>query len=185
MNCIVWLLVVVFSFPVIVRAEVRVTGKVQSKVTARVVKMFKLEVEDEKGGWFDHGLEMQQLGGWSTPYEVKARLRVVSTSREFQVRLDEPLQIRNQSNAAQVFLRPVVSLASEEGVSKPLLVGQSVGFQNPAPPAPTDDSIGMYTLSVSAYPPEGDFKSTAGTYSGTLSMTFEPIITIPARMPSE
>ncbi|MBN3787647.1 hypothetical protein [Burkholderia sp. Ac-20353] len=173
------LLVAMLSLPAIAPAEVNLTGKVTSKVTATVVKMFQFDVTDDKGGWFDQGLEMQQLGGWDTPYEVKARLRVLSTSRDFQVRLDEPLVIRNQSNAAQVFRQPAVSLGAEDGAPKPLVVGQSTGFQNPAPVVSTEDSVGFYTLSVAAYPPEGDFKSTVGTYSGTLSMTFEPVVKAP------
>ncbi|MBN3816246.1 hypothetical protein G3N57_06275 [Paraburkholderia sp. Se-20369] len=155
------------------------TGKTTSRIIASVVPLSKFEVSDDKGGWFEKGLEMQQLGGWNTPYEVKARLRVLSTSRDFQVRLDEPLQIRNQANLTQVFRRPGVSLGADDGASKPLAVGQSTSFQNPAPTAPGTDSVGYYNLTVSAYPPEGDFKSTVGTYSGVLSMTFEPVVRAP------
>jgi hypothetical protein len=178
-NRIACLLAAALFVPVVASADIVLTGKTQSKVTATVVRMFTFEVTDDKGGWFDQGLEMQQLGGWDTPYEVKARLRVVSTSRDFQVRLDEPLQIRNQSNPAQVFRRPAVSLGAEDGAPKPIAVGQSTGFQNPAPTAPGVDSTGYYMLSVAAYPPEGDFKSTVGTYSGVLSMTFEPVVKAP------
>ncbi|TCW83039.1 hypothetical protein C5O80_18295 [Burkholderia sp. SRS-46] len=176
-NCIGYLLAAALLLPALASAQgVNVTGKIQSKVTAKVVRMFTFDVTDDKGGWFDRGLEMQQLGGWNTPYEIKARLRVVSTSRDFQVRLDEPLQIRNQLNSAQVFRQPAVRLGADDGAPKPIVVGQSAGFQNPAPATPGVDSTGYYTLSVSALPPDGDFKSTVGTYSGVLSMTFEPVV---------
>ncbi|WP_257786144.1 hypothetical protein [Burkholderia ubonensis] len=41
------------------------------------------------------------------------------------------------------------------------------------------DWEGFYNLSIAAYPPDGDFRSTAGTYSGVLSMTFEPLDKVP------
>ncbi|WP_269501791.1 hypothetical protein [Burkholderia sp. IMCC1007] len=154
-------------------------GKTTSKVSARIVKPNKLIVTDDKGGWFDNGLEMQQLGGWDTPYDVQARLKIVSTSGVFQVRLDAPLTITHQSNPALAFRTPTVKLGAEGGVSKPIVIGQGAEFKNPAPPQAGADSIGYYTLDVSAYPPAGDFKSTAGTYSGVLSMTFEPVVRAP------
>ncbi|RQR52310.1 hypothetical protein DIE18_32285 [Burkholderia sp. Bp9125] len=156
--------------------NVTVTGKTTSKITAKVVKREVLEVTDDKGGWFDRGLEMQQLGGWDTPYDVQARLKVVSTSGKFQVRLDSPLTIKHQSNATLAFRTPTVKLGAEGGALKPLAVGQGTTFDNPAPPQAGSDSVGYYTLDVSAYPPAGDFRSTVGMYSGVLSITFEPVI---------
>ncbi|RQS09812.1 hypothetical protein DIE07_15285 [Burkholderia sp. Bp9002] len=163
--------------PVVGLAQtVTLTGKTTSKITAKVVKREVLEVTDDKGGWFDRGLEMQQLGGWDTPYDVQARLKVVSTSGKFQVRLDSPLTIKHQSNATLAFRTPTVKLGAEGGALKPLLVGQGMTFDNPAPPQAGSDSVGYYTLDVSAYPPAGDFRSTVGAYTGVLSITFEPVI---------
>ncbi|WP_126283924.1 hypothetical protein [Burkholderia stagnalis] len=173
------LIALLFVPAVALSQTVNLTGKTTSKITAKVVKRDVLTVTDDKDGWFDIGLEMQQLGGWNTPYEVQARLKVTSTSGLFQVRMDEPLTIRNQSNAAQVFRSPKVLLGNEGGAPKALSVGQSVQFQNPSPPVASDDSVGYYGLAISAYPPEGDFKSTVGTYSGVLSMTFEPVVKAP------
>jgi len=168
-------LVALVCLPALVAAQVELLGKTTSKVTARVV-LNNFEVTDDKGGWFEQGLIMQQLGGWETPYEVKARLRVLSTSRDFRIRLDEPLQIRNQADLTKVFRQPIVSVGADEGTAKQLVVGQSTDFRNPAAPVPGTDSVGYYNLTVSALPPAGDFKSTAGTYSGVLSLTFEPVI---------
>ncbi|KVS39327.1 hypothetical protein [Burkholderia ubonensis] len=174
------LFVTLAFLPALSEAEtVTLKGKTQSKVTARVVHPNKLIVTDDKGGWFDRGLEMQQLGGWTTPYEVQARLKVVSTSGTFQVRMDEPLTIRNQAKPTQVFRSPKVSLGNEGGDPKTLSVGKNTQFQNPAPPVAGKDSEGFYNLSIAAYPPDGDFRSTAGTYSGVLSMTFEPVVKAP------
>lgn len=159
--------------------SVVLTGKTTSKVTARIVKPNKLIVTDDKGGWFDKGLEMQQLGGWDTPYETQARLKIVSTGGTFQVRLDSPLVIAHQSKPALVFRTPAVKFGADGGVSKALMVGQGMAFSNPASPQPGTDSVGYYNLDVSAYPPAGDFKSTMGTYSGVLSMTFEPVVRAP------
>ncbi|MGS0895680.1 hypothetical protein ACVBGC_24585 [Burkholderia stagnalis] len=178
MQCL-GLVVLLFASTVAQSQTVNLSGKTQSKITARVANRDVLTVTDDKGGWFDNGLRMQQLGGWTTPYAVQARLKVVSSGGTFQVRMDEPLTIRNQSNAAQVFRSPQVSLGSEGGEPKPLSVGRNTSFQNPAPPVAGADSVGYYTLDISAYPPDGDFKSTIGTYSGVLSMTFEPIVRAP------
>jgi len=159
-----------------VAQEVVLTGKTKSAISATVAPLNNFDVTDDKGGWFESGLTMQQLGGWDTPYAVEARLRVLSTSGTFQVRLDAPLEIRNQADPQKVFQRPSVTLAPEDGQPKPIVMGQSTTFQNPAPPVAGEDSTGYYNLAVAAYPPQGGFKTTAGTYSGVLSLTFEPVI---------
>jgi len=171
------LLLALGFLPTLAPAAVVLTGKTTSKVTAHVSRPNNLFVTDDKGGWFEQALEMQQLGGWDTPYEVSARLKVVSSTGVFQVRLDEPLQIRNQANPILMFRAPNVRLGVEGGDLKPLAVGQGVEFRNPAPPAEGEDSVGYYGLAISAYPPEGSFKNTSGTYSGVLSLTFEPVVT--------
>ncbi|TDA48960.1 hypothetical protein [Burkholderia pyrrocinia] len=43
----------------------------------------------------------------------------------------------------------------------------------------SEDSVGYHTVDISAYPPEEDFKSTAGIYGGVLSMRFEPVVKAP------
>ncbi|WP_321783894.1 hypothetical protein [Burkholderia pyrrocinia] len=156
-----------------------INGKTQSKITARVIRPDILDVTDANGGSLDRGLKLEQLGGWETAYEVEARLRVVSTSGQFRVRLDEPLRIVHQSKPAQVFRSPAVRFGAEGSAMQPLAVGQGIAFRNPAPPSPDIDSIGFYHLAVSALPPEGDFKSTSGTYTGTLALTFEPLAVAP------
>ncbi|MFC6299303.1 hypothetical protein GNF76_04935 [Pseudomonas sp. CCM 7893] len=175
----VYLFLALGLLPVMAPAAVILKGKTSSKVTAHVTRPNNLFVTDDKGGWFEQGLEMQQLGGWDTPYEVSARLRVVSTTGLFQVRMDEPLQIRNQANPALVFRTPVVRLGVEGGDLKPLMVGQGTEFRNPASPSEDEDSVGYYGLAISALPPDGNFKSTAGIYGGVLSLTFEPVAKAP------
>ncbi|KVG27969.1 hypothetical protein [Burkholderia diffusa] len=173
-------LCVALMLPVVAHGQtVVLTGKTTSKVTAHVTRPNNLFVTNDTGGWFDQGLDMRQLGGWDTPYEVQARLKIVSSSGTFQVRLDSPLTIKRQSNPALAFRTPAVKLGIEGGVSRPLQVGQATAFQNPSAPVEGADSVGYYNLDIAAYPPTGDFKSTAGTYSGVLSMTFEPVIKAP------
>jgi len=171
------LLAALAFLPMFASAEtLEVNGKTQSKITAKVVRSNNLIITDDKGGWFGQGLTMQQLGGWETAYEVNARLRVVSTTGKFRVRMDEPLNIRNQAKPTLAFRKPAVSIGAEGADQKSLVVGQAIEFDNPAPPSPNIDSEGYYRLAVSAYPPEGDFRSTVGTYTGTLSLVFEPIV---------
>lgn len=173
-------LCVVLMLPVVAHTQtVKLTGKTTSKITAHVTRPNNLFVTNDSGGWFDHGVEMQQLGGWDTPYEAQARLKLVSSSGIFQVRLDSPLTITHQSNPVLAFRTPTVKLGIEGGASKPLLVGQATEFQNPSAPEEGVDSVGYYNLNIAAYPPAGDFRSTVGTYSGVLSMTFEPVIKTP------
>jgi len=154
--------------------DIIVTGNTTSKITATVKASNRLLVTDDKGGWFDQGLTMQQLQGWDSPYETQARLRIVSTSGAFQVRMDRPLEIRNTANSAQMFRQPKVSLALEGGEQKALAVGQDAKFQNPPAPVAGEDSIGYYGLAISALPPAGTFKETSGNYVGELSLVFEP-----------
>ncbi|MCA7936090.1 hypothetical protein [Burkholderia cepacia] len=156
-----------------------VSGKTESKITAHVIRPDILDVTDANGGSLDRGLKLEQLGGWETAYEVQARLRVVSTSGQFRVRLDEPLRIVHQSKPAQAFRSPMVRFGAEGNAMQPLAVGQGISLRNPTPPSPDVDSIGFYDLAVSAFPPEGDFKSTSGTYTGTLALTFEPLAVAP------
>ncbi|WP_423382269.1 hypothetical protein [Burkholderia sp. LMG 32019] len=39
--------------------------------------------------------------------------------------------------------------------------------------------IGFYDFATPAFQLEGDFKSTSGTYTGTLALTFEPLVVAP------
>lgn len=159
-----------------VATDINLLGKVTSTITATVSAKQNLVVTSDTGGWFDQGLEMLQSGGWDAPYSVQARLKVVSTERDFQVRMDEPLQIRNASNAAQVFLQPKVELVAEGEAPKTLAVATATTFKNPVQNVTGEDSIGFYGLTISANPPTGTFKDVSGTYIGVLSLTFEPVI---------
>jgi hypothetical protein len=154
-------------------------GKTSSNITATVASKDNFVVTDDSGGWFSNGLAMQQTGARNSPYEVAAGLRVTASSGAFQVRMDQPLQISNQANNNQVFQSPVVTLAADGGAPTPLVVAQSKLFTNPAPGSPNADSVGHYTLKVSALPPEGAGGSTTGIYSGVLSLTFEPVVKQP------
>lgn len=160
-----------------VNPQISLSGKTSSTIKATVASRDTFEVTDNQGGWFGDGqLKMQQAGARNSPYEVTAGLRVTSSSGTFQVRMDAPLQILNQANSSLVFQPPTVTLAGANGAPIPLAVGQSKPFTNPAPSTPNTDSIGYYTLKVSALPPAGDVKSTVGIYSGVLSLTFEPVV---------
>lgn len=171
------LLAVLGTLPAMAFAvDIDLQGKVTSTITATVTSQNNFLVTSDTGGWFDQGLEMSQPGGWDSAYGVQAGLRVVSTSRDFQVRLDEPLVIRNTSNAAQVFLQPIVELNADGQAPKTLAVATPTVFKNPVSGGAGMDSIGYYDLSISAYPPAGTFKETSGTYTGVLSLTFEPVI---------
>jgi len=171
------MLVGLAALPVLASGQViLVNGKPTSRVTASVTRANNLIVTDDKGGWFGSGLVMQQLGGWESTYDVQAWLRIVSTTGRFRVRMDQPLQIVHGTKPTLAFRTPIVSMGPEGAAPSQLSVDKSVEFDNPPPPSPNLDSEGYYNLSVSAYPPAGDFKSTTGTYTGTLSLTFEPII---------
>jgi hypothetical protein len=159
--------------------EIVVVGKNTSKITARVVRTDNLIVTDDQGGWFDNGLTMLQLGGWATSYEVQARLKIVSTTGAFQVRLDAPLVIAHQSKPSLMFRNPTVKLGNEGETPKRLSMGNNTTFRNPGPSTEGEDSIGYYVLDVTAYPPEGTLDEVGGTYRGELSMIFEPVIEMP------
>ncbi|MCF6761740.1 hypothetical protein [Pseudomonas fragi] len=159
-----------------VATDIDLKGKTTSNITATVSAKNNLLVTSDTGGWFDQGLEMLQTGEPGSPFAVQARLKVVSTERNFQVRLEEPLAIRNASNAAKIFQQPKVELSQEFQAPKTLSVTTVSIFQNPVQNMEGEDSIGYYGLSISAYPPAGTLKETTGTYTGVLSLTFEPVI---------
>ena len=92
---------------------------------------------------------MQQLGGWTTPYEVALRLRVTSLPNKFQARLDAPLVLQNAKN--QVFRQPVVTLG-RTAARPPLQVGQNAEFENPKPSV-EGRTPSACTSSVAALPP--------------------------------
>jgi hypothetical protein len=168
-------LVATFAFMAQAHAQtITLRGNTKSKVTARVFKPDNLIVTGAEGG-----LVMQQFGGWDTPYEVSGKLRVESSSGIFQVKVDSPLEIRHQTKPEQIFRTPSVRLGLVGEALKPLLVGQYTEFHNPPATVEGEDSRGEYDLAVSAYPPEGNFKNTSGTYSGILSLTFEPVVREP------
>lgn len=173
------LLAALGALPALAVADIVLQGKTSSTITATVSAPNNLLVTSDTGGWFDQGLQMSQQGGWDSPYEVQARLKIVATDRSFQVRLDEPLVLSNTSNAAQIFQQPKVEMSAEGQAGKTLAVATATPFENPIQNVAGEDSVGYYGLSVSAYPPVGTFKDTSGTYTGVLSLTFEPIISNP------
>lgn len=174
------LLAVLGTIPAMAFAvDINLEGKTSSNIRATVSAPNNLLVTSDTGGWFDQGLQMLQAGGWDSPYEVQARLKIVATERDFQVRLDEPLVIRNTSNATQLFQQPKVELSAEGQAPKALAVATPTPFKNPVQNVAGEDSIGFYGLTVSAYPPSGTFKDTSGIYTGVLSLTFEPVISSP------
>lgn len=173
------LLVTGTLIPLAHSSDVILSGKSTSTITAFVKNPNNLFVTDSFGGWFDQGLEMQQPGSWSSPYEVQARLRIVSSTGIFQVRMDAEPQIRHIKNPTLVFRKPSVSFGLEGEPMKLLVVARNTEFRNPKAPNADEDSIGFYQLAVSAMPPVGSFKDTSGLYSGELSLTFEPVAVDP------
>ncbi|WP_456311376.1 hypothetical protein [Serratia proteamaculans] len=162
--------------PCVGQADVVLGGKITSKVTGRVIKANNLIVTDEQGTWYGQGLKMDQLGGFETAYEVIAPLRITSSTGKFQVRMDNPLVLQHQSKPGLTF-RDVVVKMGQLGEEQQLLeVAKNTSFTNPAATTEGEDSIGHYLLNVAAMPPEGEFKSVTGTYSGVLSLTFEPLV---------
>ncbi|MCU7649743.1 hypothetical protein [Pseudomonas piscis] len=173
------LLVTGTLIPLAHSSDVILSGKSTSTITAFVKNPNNLFVTDSFGGWFDQGLEMQQPGAWNSPYQVQARLRIVSSSGVFQVRMDNEPQIRHIKNTTMLFRQPSVSLGLEGEPMKPLAVARNTEFKNPKASNMGEDSTGYYQLAVSALPPAGSFKDTSGTYSGELSLTFEPVAVDP------
>ena len=142
-------------------ADITVTGKTSSTIKAYVKPLEFIEVTNELG-WQDN-LVMQQLGGWTTPYEVALRLRVTSLPNKFQARLDAPLVLQNAKN--QVFRQPVVTLGTDGGAAKP-----PGGPERRIRKSGSRPSRGELRRHVRAQggrlAPEGDFRDVAGTYQG-------------------
>lgn len=169
-------LVLLCLLPGISQADVVLKGKISSKVTGHVIKANNLFVTDENGGWYDSGLAMEQLGAFSSPYKVAVPLRITSSSGAFQVHMDSPLVLQNQEKPELQFRNMAVTMGLVGEAQQPLAVVNNVLFHNPQAPVEGEDSIGHYLLNIAGYPPAGEFKQVTGTYSGVLSLTFEPVL---------
>lgn len=154
---------------------VMVKGKTTSSVSATVVKPNRLIVNDAHGGWYMQEMEMFQYGAANSPYEIELPLRITSSNGVFQVSLDEALILRQAQTPALQFQAAQVSMANVGNTAQKLSVGIPVHFRNPTSAQPLQDTMGDYTLTISAQPPDGDFKTTAGIYQGELKLTFEPV----------
>jgi len=170
------LLALLSLLPAFAQAEIILKGKISSRVTGHVIKANNLFVTDEKGGWYDQGVAMDQSGGFSTPYEVELPLRVTSSSGVFQVSMDTPLVLQNETKPELQFRNMSVKMAQVGEVLQPLAVANQVQFRNPAAAAEGEDTVGHYLLDISGYPPAGEFKQVTGNYTGVLSLTFEPVL---------
>lgn len=157
-------------------SEVGLKGKITSRISGYVLEENNFFVTNENGGWYDQGLEMEQTGAFDSPYSIDAPLRITSTSGIFQVRMDVPLMLQNQDKPELFFRDIKVNLGLVGDTPQLLKVVDNVIFSNPPALIDGEDSIGHYILNISGYPPAGNFKSVTGTYSGVLSLTFEPVV---------
>lgn len=155
---------------------VMIKGKMTSRVSATVVKPYRLIVNDANGGWYTQEMEMFQYGAANSPYEIELPLRITSSNGVFQVSLDEAMILRQAPTPALQFQAAQISMANVGSAAQKLSVGTPVQFHNPTSAHPLQDTIGDYTLTISAQPPDGDFKTTAGIYQGELKLTFEPVV---------
>lgn len=133
--------------PALSQAEVVLKGKTSSRVSAHVVRANTLTVTDPLGGWYEQGVAMTQPGAFNSPYQVVLPLRVTSSSGLFQVSLGNPLVLQHQENPLLQFTQVEVKMGAVDGA-----------------------------LQISAVPPVGEFDAVTGTYSGVLSLTFEPVL---------
>ncbi|MFZ1874688.1 MAG: hypothetical protein WAU54_18210 [Chania sp.] len=154
---------------------VTVKGKTTSRISATVIKPNRLIVNDANGGWYLQEMEMFQYGAASSPYEIKLPLRITSSSGNFQVSLDEALLLRNTQKPTLQFKDTKIAMANVGSPFQTLAVGAPVLFHNAPAAKPLQDTVGDYSLSISALPPEGDFRTVAGIYQGDLKLTFEPV----------
>lgn len=161
--------------PALSQAEVVLKGKTSSRVSAHVVRANTLTVTDPLGGWYEQGVAMTQPGAFNSPYQVTLPLRVTSSSGLFQVSLGNPLVLQHQENPLLKFTQVEVKMGAVDGALQPLsLTGRP--FRTPPAPLPGEESTGDFVLQISAVPPVGEFDAVTGTYSGVLSLTFEPVL---------
>lgn len=152
-------------------------SKTSGEIKAWVAPAEFMQVTDEQGGW-PNMLALEQRGNWGTPFAGKMRLRVTALPAKFQVHVAAAPILVNTKNQNQRFAPATLTLAADHGaqagVAVPLTTAKTM-FENPAPAAPGQNSVGYYTLQISAQPPGGNFKEIAGAYEAQLSMTFEPV----------
>lgn len=161
--------------PALSQADVVLKGKTSSRVSAHVVRPNTLSVTDPLGGWYEQGVAMTQPGAFNSPYQVALPLRVTSSSGLFQVSLGNPLVLQHQKNPQLQFTQVEVKMGNADGALQPLSLTSRL-FRTPPAAIPGEDSIGDFVLQISAVPPVGAFDTVTGTYSGVLSLTFEPVL---------
>lgn len=152
-----------------------VNGKTTSRISATVVKSNRLIVNDANGGWYQQEMEMFQQGAANSPYKIELPLRITASSGSFQVSQDEILILRHTQTPILQFQAAEIGMANLGNHPQMLAVGKPVQFHNLPATQPSQDSVGDYKLYISARPPKGDFKTTAGLYQGELKLTFEPV----------
>lgn len=161
--------------PALCTAQVILKGKTSSTVSGHVVRANTLLVTDDHGSWYEQGVIMRQSGAFNSPYEVTLPLRVTSSSGVFQVRLDSPLILQHQDRPALQFRPAEVKMGATDDTQQTLTLTSQV-FRNPPAASQGEDSVGDFLLSITALPPAGEFNTVTGTYSGVLSLTFEPVL---------
>lgn len=154
--------------------EITPNSKTKSTITATVKPFNVIDVTSAQGNWPDP-LELEQLGAFGSPFEAKFELKVFSSPAKFQVKLEAaPTLI----HASKRFRSVEVSLEPLTGGGVPQVIPvtpNKIFLTNPAPIPPVTASIGHYMLKIRAQPPDGKLHEIGGTYTGRLSMTFEPV----------
>ncbi|HBO24365.1 MAG TPA: hypothetical protein DD649_15980 [Providencia sp.] len=162
------LLLIFISF--ISQAEVTIHGNKSIEIIGEVVEEDNFEVTDGNGGWYNElELKQQEI---NSPYQVDARVHVLSTNPNFMVTLQNIVVLRNDSKGLS-FAPAEVIFSSIQGETKKLKPMESQSFTNPDVPVGAD-SEGEYTLSISANAPIGSNQDISGAYVGEIALIFEP-----------
>ncbi|HEM8293721.1 TPA: hypothetical protein U2M59_003032 [Providencia stuartii] len=140
-------------------------------VKIQITNLPKITVEKPGGGWYDI-IELENNKGIDTriynaniPIQVQIRNEV-----KFQVSLVDEFVLSNESNPLLNFTIESIGFGTNQNLAKELsLIPTS--FENPA--LVGEESVGNYTLNISARQPEGKIDTIGGKYIGKLILLFE------------
>lgn len=184
MKKIIWtsILAIQALLPATAWSAIAITpeSKTTSKITATVKSAAPFEVTDAFDGW-PNIIELEQppTTAWGAPFEgqLQIKVKVPAPSWTFQVTLAAvPTLVLGdkQFQSIQVQLQP---LTSGNAQTIPLTPNKLTLAHPPAGAIPaTGWNIGHYMLKISAQPPNGKPQNLGGTYTGKLSMIFEPVV---------
>lgn len=158
--------------------EITPDSKVTSNITATVKSQSPFEVTDMNDGWPSlMELEQPPTTSWGAPFEgqLQLKIKIPAPSTSFQVSLSATPTLSSASKQFQSVEVRMQSLVSGSSAQLIPLTPNKLTLSYHGSASIIGWNTAHYMLKVSAQPPSGKPQNLGGTYTGKLSMIFEPV----------